>query len=49
MKQLLLAAMMAFGLGLGLASAHAATMSHSNRPQVSHWGPAYGDDSGSEP
>jgi hypothetical protein len=48
MKKLVLAAMMALGLGLAVGSAHAATMqnTYSNHPQVTHWGPDYGNDSG---
>jgi hypothetical protein len=46
MKKLLVAAVMALGLGVGMGSAFAATTaSHSARPSVSQWGPAYTSDS----
>jgi hypothetical protein len=45
MKKLLLAALMALGLGMGSAYA-AMAPSHSDRPQVIHWGPDYGNDAG---
>ncbi|MGA3401021.1 MAG: hypothetical protein ABSC95_17530 [Acetobacteraceae bacterium] len=49
MKKLFLAAMMALGLGLGMSSAYAATAArHYNQPQVTHWGPDYGGDTGGE-
>ncbi len=45
MKKLLVAAVMALGLGVGMGSAFAATTaSHSARPSVSQWGPAYTSD-----
>lgn len=43
MKKLILAAMMALGLGMGVASA-ATTSSHPNWPTVIHNGPDYGND-----
>ena len=43
MKKMILAAMMALGLGMGVASA-ATTSNHSNWPTVTHNGPAYSDD-----
>lgn len=46
MKKLLLAALAALGLGIGMASAFAASPSQFNRPQVTHWGPDYGADAG---
>jgi hypothetical protein len=44
MKKLLLVAIMALGVGLGMGSAYAATAS--NHPQVVHWGPDYAADAG---
>ena len=48
MKKLLIAAMMALGLGVSMGSAFAATTSHYNKPQVVHSGPDYGSDAGGE-
>jgi hypothetical protein len=44
MKQLLLVAIMALGVGLGMSSAYAAALS--NRPHVVHAGPDYAADAG---
>jgi hypothetical protein len=45
MKAFILAAVAALSLGIG--SAYAQTLTQFNRPQVTHFGPAYGNDSGS--
>jgi hypothetical protein len=48
MKKLILAVVMALGVGVGMSSAFAATAgSTSNRPQVVHNGADWGNDSGS--
>jgi hypothetical protein len=47
MRKLLLIAIMALGVGLGMSSAFAATASNqSNHARVIHWGADYGADSG---
>jgi hypothetical protein len=45
MKKFVLAAFAALGLSLSVGSAFAQTVTYSNRPVVTHWGPDYGSDS----
>lgn len=42
MRAFILAAVAALSLGIG--SAYAQTLTRSNQPQVTHWGPAYSND-----